>query len=234
MHLAKASEKILSFPSHKDAKENEEVEKKGARKSMKWALPGLQPKAFEIEASSSFSPSDQFFTTEKFGSDSKVSSSLDSSQGRTSEEVGGRRSRGKQNERGRSKEEEFLKKVQEMIMEEERQRIPIAQGLPWTTDEPECLVKPLVKESTNPIDLWLYSDLRAVECAEFDHHLAEEEEIRRLRKELVPKAQPMLCFDKPFIPKSGDLGRANGKNGTDPTDWKTTLEDLDGAQNSDG
>ncbi|KAJ4960577.1 hypothetical protein NE237_020487 [Protea cynaroides] len=258
MHLVKAFEKILSIPSSKDAKENEEVEKDGAKKPMKWALPGLQPKDLETEASSSFSPSDQFFTSEKFGSDSRVSSSLDSSQGsftftsRTSEEVGGRRSRGRRNssessaslggrkwkkqqlkvtsqqpfklkteERGRSKEEEFLKKVQEMIMEEERQRIPIAQGLPWTTDEPECLVKPPVKESTNPIDLRLYSDLRAVERAEFDHHvaeklnyieqyrlererqqkLAEEEEIRRLRKELVPKAQPMPYFDKPFIPK---------------------------------
>lgn len=45
-------------------------------------------------------------------------------------------------ERGRQKEEEFMKKIQEMMIEEERQRIPIAQGLPWTTDEPE--VKPLL------------------------------------------------------------------------------------------
>lgn len=35
------------------------------------------------------------------------------------------------------KEEEFVKKVQEMMTEEEKMRIPIAQGLPWTTDEPE-------------------------------------------------------------------------------------------------
>ena len=35
------------------------------------------------------------------------------------------------------KEEEFVKKLQEMMIEEEKQRIPIAQGLPWTTDEPE-------------------------------------------------------------------------------------------------
>ena len=40
-------------------------------------------------------------------------------------------------ERGRMKGEEFMKKVQEMMIQEERQRIPIAQGLPWTTDEPE-------------------------------------------------------------------------------------------------
>lgn len=31
--------------------------------------------------------------------------------------------------------------------------------------------------------------------------MAEEEEIRRLRKELVPKAQPMPYFDRPFIPR---------------------------------
>ncbi|KAM2858796.1 hypothetical protein COP2_024292 [Malus domestica] len=124
-------------------------------------------------------------------------------------------------ERGRQKEEEFTKKLQEMMMEEERQRIPIAQGLPWTTDEPECLLKPPVKEITIPTDLKLHSDMRAVERAEFDHQvaekmslfeqykmererllkLAEEEEIRRLKKELVPKAQPMPYFDRPFIPR---------------------------------
>lgn len=35
----------------------------------------------------------------------------------------------------------------------------------------------------------------------FHLQLAEEEEIRRLRKELVPKAQPMPYFDRPFIPR---------------------------------
>ncbi|GLU11002.1 hypothetical protein SLE2022_277750 [Rubroshorea leprosula] len=124
-------------------------------------------------------------------------------------------------QRGKVKEEEFVKKVQERMMEEEKQRIPIAQGLPWTTDEPEILIKPPVKENTMSIDLKLHSDLRAVERAEFDYQvaekmslieqykmererqqkLAEEEEIKRLRKELVPKAQPMPYFDRPFIPR---------------------------------
>ena len=40
-------------------------------------------------------------------------------------------------QRGRFKEEQFLKKVKEMLVEEEKKRIPIAQGLPWTTDEAE-------------------------------------------------------------------------------------------------
>ncbi|KAJ6396360.1 hypothetical protein OIU77_021400 [Salix suchowensis] len=85
-----------------------------------------------------------------------------------------------------------------------------------------CLIKPLVKEKTRPIDLKLHSDVRAVERADFDQQLAEkmnlieqykmeierqqklaeEEEVRRLRKELVPKAQPMPYFDRPFIPRS--------------------------------
>ncbi|CAN4081651.1 unnamed protein product [Withania somnifera] len=124
-------------------------------------------------------------------------------------------------ERGKCKEEEFLKKVQRMVEEDEKQHIPIAQGLPWTTDKPEILPKPPIKESTRPVDLVLHSDVRAAERAEFDHQvaekmslieqykiereklqkMAEEEEIRRLRKELVPKAQPMPYFDRPFIPR---------------------------------
>ncbi|QHO17259.1 hypothetical protein HN51_032867 [Arachis hypogaea] len=124
-------------------------------------------------------------------------------------------------QRGELKKEEFMKKVQEIMTEEQKMRIPIAQGLPWTTDEAECLVKPPVKESTKPIDLKLHSDVRAVDRAEFDQQVAEkmslieqlklererqqkleeEEEIRRLRKELIPKAQPMPYFDRPFIPR---------------------------------
>ncbi|KAM1029386.1 hypothetical protein ACFX13_042595 [Malus domestica] len=61
-----------------------------------------------------------------------------------------------------------------MMMEEDRQRKPIAQGLPWTTDELECLLKPPVKEITIPTDLKLHSDMRAIERAEFDHQVAEK------------------------------------------------------------
>ncbi|XP_020399195.1 uncharacterized protein [Zea mays] len=125
-------------------------------------------------------------------------------------------------QRGKFKEQQFVQKVQEMLAEEEKKRIHIAQGLPWTTDEPECLIKPAVKERTEPIDLVLHSDVRALERAEFDQHvldrnkfaeqqrlewerqqeLDEEERIRQLRRtELIPKAQPMPYFDRPFIPK---------------------------------
>ncbi|XWS40973.1 hypothetical protein CRYUN_Cryun17cG0041200 [Craigia yunnanensis] len=180
-----------------------------------------------------------------------VSSSWDSSQGSISSRTsnGGRRSRRNSSDsvgtiggrrwkkqlkpncqkpfklrteqRGKVKEEEFMKKIQEMMVEREKQRIPIAQGLPWTTDEPEVLIKPPVKENTRPVDLRLHSDVRAVGRAEFDHQvaekmslieqykmererqqkMAEEEEIKRLRKELIPKAQPMPYFDRPFIPR---------------------------------
>ncbi|KAL0431742.1 UNVERIFIED_CONTAM: hypothetical protein Sradi_0800200 [Sesamum radiatum] len=71
-------------------------------------------------------------------------------------------------QRGRYKEEEFTKKLQQMMEEQEKLRVPIAQGLPWTTDQPECLVKPPVKENTRPVDLVLHSDSRALERAEFD------------------------------------------------------------------
>ncbi|XP_062182802.1 uncharacterized protein LOC133886906 [Phragmites australis] len=57
-----------------------------------------------------------------------------------------------------------------MLMEEENKRIHIVQGLPWTTDEPECLLKPPVKERTEPIDLVLHSDVRAVERVKFDQY----------------------------------------------------------------
>uniref|UniRef100_A0A7N0V2E7 TPX2 C-terminal domain-containing protein n=1 Tax=Kalanchoe fedtschenkoi TaxID=63787 RepID=A0A7N0V2E7_KALFE len=127
-------------------------------------------------------------------------------------------------QRGRMKEEELMAKIRRLMAEQERLRIPIAQGLPWTTDEPEFPVKPPVKECTRPIDLKLRSDIRAAERAEFDHQvaekmslieqykmererqqkLAEEEEIRRLRKELVPKAQPMPYFDRPFVPRRSE------------------------------
>ncbi|KAL8231479.1 hypothetical protein R6Q57_001257 [Mikania cordata] len=234
MHLVKAFENILTLPKLNDDVEKEKNEEEEAenvkKRDSKWEFS-----------------SDVLLTAENLGL--SVSSSLDgSSQGRNSN--GGRQSRRNSSEssssfgggkwkrrtvratsqkpfklrteqRGRSKQEEFMKKVQEMMIEQEKRRIRIAQGLPWTTDEPECLVKPPVKESTKPIDLVLHSDVRAVERAEFDNQvqeklslmeqcrlererlqkLEEEEELRRLRKELVPKAQPMPYFDRPFIPR---------------------------------
>ncbi|KAJ6290393.1 hypothetical protein OIU78_026175 [Salix suchowensis] len=200
--------------------------------SSSFSLPRFQPADVSETnvSSSSFCPSDFCLTSENLGLDSRISlsSSWDGSQGSNASRSfsGGRRSRRNSAESRQSKgedrkEEEFTKKIQEIMMEEERLRIPVAQGLPWTTDEPECLIKPPVKENTRPVDLKLHSDIRAVERADFDHQVSEkmslieqykmererqrkveeEEEIRRLRKELVPKAQPMPYFDRPFIPR---------------------------------
>ncbi|MCO5592867.1 hypothetical protein L7F22_046871 [Adiantum nelumboides] len=124
-------------------------------------------------------------------------------------------------ERGTMKEQEFFARLRKLIEEEEKLRVPLAQGLPWTTDEPEILLKPPVKENTIPLDIHLNSDLRAMERAEFDRFIAEkllhieerrmeeervrqiteEEDIRRMRQEMVPKAQLMPYFDRPFRPR---------------------------------
>ncbi|KAM5581248.1 hypothetical protein ABKV19_010462 [Rosa sericea] len=248
MHLVQAFEKLLTIPKEGDEAEEEESGKKATKWALPGLQP---PEAHESSSSSFcpsdlFLTSENLgldrrpsVSSSWDGSISNRSSNGGRRSRRNSSEssgtIGGSRWKKKQQlratslkpfklrteERGRMKGEEFMKKVQEMMIQEERQRIPIAQGLPWTTDEPECLIKPPVKESTRPTDLKLHTDMRAVERAEFDHQvaeklslfeqykmererlqkLAEEEEVRRLRKELVPKAQPMPYFDRPFIPR---------------------------------
>ncbi|KAJ6799423.1 protein TPX2-like isoform X2 [Iris pallida] len=240
MHMVKAFERLLSFTKDGDVDIAPEIGAEEGR-VVNWALPGLrrrQPRAEETEVSSCF----DFSTTPDRSS---VDSNGDRLSWGSSTSYGDQRSRSKSTcssgrswnskiratsqqpfklrteQRGKLKEENFLNKMKQMLLEEEKQRIPIAQGLPWTTDNPECLVKPCLKESTEPMDLVLHSDVRAVERAEFDFHvterlsfieqiklererlrkLEEEEEVRRLRRELVPKAQPMPYFDRPFVPK---------------------------------
>ncbi|KAL4359941.1 hypothetical protein AHAS_Ahas08G0127700 [Arachis hypogaea] len=82
-------------------------------------------------------------------------------------------------ERGKVKEEEFVKKIHEMMTEEEKQRILGFHGQQMNLRCPFCsqnlcLVKPPVKEITQPIDLQLHSDVRAMDRAEFDHQVAEK------------------------------------------------------------
>uniref|UniRef100_A0A453IN61 TPX2 C-terminal domain-containing protein n=1 Tax=Aegilops tauschii subsp. strangulata TaxID=200361 RepID=A0A453IN61_AEGTS len=125
-----------------------------------WALPGLQPWNEGSEGSpvAVFSSSD-FMNM----GPTRLCSSLDGKSNRSSwdSQTGGRRSRRNSSEslrsswnkklkvtsqhpfklrteqRGRAKEQQFIQKVQEMLIEDEKKRIHIAQGLPWTTDEPE-------------------------------------------------------------------------------------------------
>ncbi|PWZ06970.1 hypothetical protein Zm00014a_016364 [Zea mays] len=189
-----------------------------------WALPGLQLWKEDDKGDLGFPPVSVFSSADfQNAGSNRLCSSLDGNTVRSSWDS--RTSTGecsRRNQRGKFKEQQFVQKVQEMLAEEEKKRIHIAQGLPWTTDEPECLIKPAVKERTEPIDLVLHSDVRALERAEFDQHvldrnkfaeqqrlewerqqeLDEEERIRQLRRtELIPKAQPMPYFDRPFIPK---------------------------------
>ncbi|KAM7280414.1 hypothetical protein ACFE04_007548 [Oxalis oulophora] len=246
MHLVKAFEKMLTIPNPKDSDGNHN-EETAEEETDKWPLPGMQDTITSFSPSDLCLTSENLGLNPPSISSSWDSQRSVSS--RTSN--GGRRNRRNSTDscgtmesrrwkkkkqvkvtsqkpfnlrtekRGKAKEEEFVKKVEEMMIEEEKLRIPIAQGLPWTTDEPENLVKVPVKDNTRPIDLKLHTDMRAVERAEFDSQvaekwtlieqykmerelqqkMAEEEEIRRLRKELVPKAQPMPYFDRPFIPR---------------------------------
>ncbi|KAF8100490.1 hypothetical protein N665_0223s0017 [Sinapis alba] len=77
------------------------------------------------------------------------------------------------------------------------------------------------KENKKPLEFKLHSGERAVKRAMFNYSVAtnyyitnlqkkqeeklqkmiEEEEIRMLRKEMVPKAQLMPFFDRPFLPQ---------------------------------
>ncbi|CAL4905700.1 unnamed protein product [Urochloa decumbens] len=124
-------------------------------------------------------------------------------------------------QRGKAKEEDFVQRLRKMQMEEERLCNPLAQNLPYTTDEPETPAKPPMKEPTEPIDLVLHSDVRAIGRAKFDHQVTErisfmeevklerkrqqkvdeEIEIKQLRKQQVPRAHPMPDFTRPFQPK---------------------------------
>ncbi|KAF6165160.1 hypothetical protein GIB67_000744 [Kingdonia uniflora] len=251
LHLIQAFEKLLSVPKSTDSEEEEVKEevKKGELTLPGFQRPKVPETEGSLSFSPSeviLTP-DSFGMHPRVSSSSdsnrtSLTSRTTSGGGRRSRRnslessvtFGGRKSKKKHHrvtnqqpfhlrteQRGKSKEEEFVKKVQEKFIEEEKLRIPVAQGLPWTTDEPECLIKPPVKEITRPIDLKLHSDVRAEERAEFDQYvseklglfeqyrlekdrqqkLAEEEEIQRLRRELVPKAQPMPYFDRPFIPQ---------------------------------
>ncbi|KAJ4706847.1 TPX2 family protein [Melia azedarach] len=81
--------------------------------------------------------------------------------------------------------------------------------------------KPLAKENTKPQQFTLHTQQRAAKRALFNYSVAtklyleelqrkrieklqkmiEEEEIRLMRKEMIPRAQLMPLFDKPFYPQ---------------------------------
>nr|AQX44124.1 hypothetical protein [Apostasia odorata] len=247
-HLVKAFESLLSISEGEESAKNENRKTRFMDWVMPGLLPKAV-ESDDLSSSPSVLSSVKSFSFGGCERDSRLCSSWDSFDSKSSlisrTLGGGRRSRRhsfdssrknwnkrlkvtsqqpfklRTEQRGRAKEQMFVKKVTEMLKEEEKRRIPIAQGLPWTTDEPECLIKPPVKDCTEPIDIILHSDVRAIERADFDnyvsmrlqliereklererrHKLEKEEEIKRLRRKLIPRAQLMPYFDRPFIPK---------------------------------
>ncbi|XWS46454.1 hypothetical protein CRYUN_Cryun14cG0068400 [Craigia yunnanensis] len=81
--------------------------------------------------------------------------------------------------------------------------------------------KPPAKENTKPREIKLHTEQRTVKRAMFNYSMAtklylleiqkkqveklqkmiEDQEIRLLRKEMIPKAQLMPFFDRPFFPQ---------------------------------
>ncbi|PON74996.1 TPX [Parasponia andersonii] len=88
-------------------------------------------------------------------------------------------------------------------------------------DKAKTSQKPCAKENTKPQDFKLHTQQRAVKRAIFNYEVAtklyiterqkrqeerlqkmiEDEEIRLLRKEMIPRAQLMPFFDRPFFPQ---------------------------------
>ncbi|KAL3719611.1 hypothetical protein ACJRO7_004567 [Eucalyptus globulus] len=90
-----------------------------------------------------------------------------------------------------------------------------------STDKSKATQRPAAKENTKPADFKLHTQQRAVKRAMFNYSVAtklylmeqqkkyeeklqkmiEEEEVRLLRKEMIPRAQLMPLFDRPFYPQ---------------------------------
>ncbi|KAF5189029.1 TPX2 (targeting protein for Xklp2) protein family [Thalictrum thalictroides] len=88
-------------------------------------------------------------------------------------------------------------------------------------DKNKAYQKPPNKERSTPVEIKLHTQQRAVKRAGFNYlveckmtmiehqrqqeerfrKLMEEEEIRMLRKEMIPRAQLMPLFDRPFFPQ---------------------------------
>lgn len=100
--------------------------------------------------------------------------------------------------RGSKKQTLFLEQLEEQKAREEAARIPLAQPLPYTIDEPEKLVKPRVKESVKvePFDLKSlkrHIDAKAKNFAE----IAAENEAAKKRTNFI--ARPITGFNSPIL-----------------------------------
>ncbi|KAL3719570.1 hypothetical protein ACJRO7_004527 [Eucalyptus globulus] len=90
-----------------------------------------------------------------------------------------------------------------------------------SADKSKATQRPAAKENTKPVDFKLHTQQRAAKRAMFNYSVAtklylmeqqkkyeeklqkmiEEEEVRLLRKEMIPRAQLMPLFDRPFYPQ---------------------------------
>ncbi|KAL0925625.1 hypothetical protein M5K25_003989 [Dendrobium thyrsiflorum] len=116
---------------------------------------------------------------------------------------------------GQAKEPSFVRKVQEYVAEDPPKHLPL------TNVKTQNLAKLSVKEQTKTHNFKLHTEERAARRAGFNHLVAskistmeilrrfeekiqkviEEEEIKIMRKDMVPKAQLMPIFDRPFLPQ---------------------------------
>ncbi|KAK6791120.1 hypothetical protein RDI58_010201 [Solanum bulbocastanum] len=90
-----------------------------------------------------------------------------------------------------------------------------------SVDKNKALQKSLAKDNIKPVEIKLHTQQRARRRALFNYSMEtksyfieqqkktvekvqkmiEEEEVRLLRKEMIPRAQLMPFFDKPFLPQ---------------------------------
>ncbi|XP_031501215.1 microtubule-destabilizing protein 60 [Nymphaea colorata] len=124
--------------------------------------------------------------------------------------------------RGQTKVEELMCRLQKLLNDEPEIRSAIASGLSSSpTDKPNAAPKPQVKEPIKPMEIKLHTEMRAIKRAGFNHFVAskiqymeqqrkqeetiqkmmEKEQIKLLRKEMIPRAKLMPFFDKPFFPQ---------------------------------
>ncbi|KAK8959775.1 hypothetical protein KSP40_PGU007030 [Platanthera guangdongensis] len=126
-------------------------------------------------------------------------------------------------QRRHAKEQKFMRKQQEYATKDAQYQIQIAQDPPPSMKKFQNPAKnSSVKSQKKPqVNFRLHTEERASRRAGFDHLVAskissfeilrrfeekiqkviEEEEIKIMRKEMVPKAQLMPIFDRPFLPQ---------------------------------
>ncbi|CAN6451915.1 unnamed protein product [Victoria cruziana] len=123
--------------------------------------------------------------------------------------------------RGQTKVEQLMCRLQKLLNDEPEIRSAIAIGLSSSPRHKPNATNPQIKEQTKPMEIKLHTEVRAVKRAGFNHLVAskiqymeeqrkqeetiqkmiEKEQIKLMRKEMIPRAKLMPFFDKPFFPQ---------------------------------